>query len=88
VSRRDYEPGRVTPSRMYLRGKITIVKVGRRGVHATVGDHGMYDVTYINGKWSCSCGLAQPCNHVAAVALVIQLPMNERHLPWAVGVPV
>ena len=88
MSRRDYEPGRTTPSRLFLRGKITITKVGRRGVHATVGDHGMHDVAYSGGNWSCSCGLAAPCCHQAAVALVVQLPMNERHLDWAAGVPV
>jgi hypothetical protein len=82
MSRRDYEPGRVTPGRLYSRANVTIVKVRGGRVHATVADHGVWSVKYRRGVWACDCGLTQPCNHQAAVALVCHLPKGERHLDW------
>ena len=87
MSRRDYEPGRTTPGRLYLRAQVTIVRAWHGRVHATVTDHGAWRVTHKRGVWRCSCAAVQPCSHAAAVALVVDLPKGARHLPWATGVP-
>ena len=79
--------GRRTPTALYLRAQVTIVRAWHGRVHATVADHGLWRVTRKRGVMRCSCPGVQPCSHTAAVALVTDMPKGRRHLAWAVGVP-
>ena len=57
--------------RLLLDGRVHVVEVGRRRVHALVdGTEGRYVVVYAAGGWLCSCPHPGRCSHRAAVELV------------------
>jgi hypothetical protein len=59
---------------------VTILKAGHGRITATVHDVGRWTVRLSRGAWSCSCPLAMPCPHAAAVAAVSDLPPSARNL--------
>jgi len=45
------------------------------------GDHGIYDLEWDRGDWSCTCAARGACSHIEAVHLVTLQPLRAASAP-------
>ena len=70
------EDARTKATRLLEEGRVSILRVDRRGVLAVVrGDTAaFYRVEFDGARWSCSCPAVGPCSHAIAVQRVTVSP--------------
>jgi uncharacterized Zn finger protein len=53
-------------------GRVILVHVSQGKVSARVrGDGAVWDVTFMNGQWVCTCPARSRCSHLIATGLVV-----------------
>ncbi len=63
--------------RLLAAGRVQVTFADEDQVRARVmGDHGLYEVTWEHGDWSCSCVARTGCSHRLAVKLVTLTPLR------------
>jgi hypothetical protein len=67
-----------SPDFLFRNYRITVKKVRRRNVDATIKDGRAFHVKHRRGGWSCDCPNEGTCRHIDAVARIAPLPWSER----------
>jgi uncharacterized Zn finger protein len=63
--------------RLLASDRVQIMTADENRVIARVaGDHGVYDVEWNRGAWSCTCRNYGTCSHRVAVGLVAMTPVG------------
>jgi uncharacterized Zn finger protein len=66
------ENAEVKGRRYLVEGRLVLDRVSDRVVHARVrGDGAVWDVTFQNGRWVCTCPARSKCSHLIATGLVV-----------------
>ena len=80
------EDARTKATRLLEEGRVSILRVHRRGALAIVrGDTaGLYEVTFDGVRWRCTCPAVGPCSHAISVQRVV-VPPGAGIIPELVG---
>lgn len=64
--------------RLLARGAVMVVSCADTHASAHVrGDHGIRDVNFVHGGWSCTCPAFGDCSHIAVRLCTTQRPVAE-----------